>query len=77
MDIRILGSGCTRCAATEKIVKEAVAEAEVPATVEKVTDLLEIAKFGVLGMPAVVVDGKVKSVGKVPRKEDVKSWLQK
>jgi small redox-active disulfide protein 2 len=77
MDVKILGSGCTRCAATEKIVTEAVAESGVPATVEKVTDLLEIATYGVLGIPAVVVDGKVKCVGKVPKKEDVKSWLQK
>ncbi len=76
MEVKILGSGCSRCAATEKIVKEAVAESGVPASVEKITDLLEIATYGVLGLPAVVVDGRVKCVGKIPKKENVKGWLK-
>ena len=77
MEIKILGPGCTRCEATEKVVKEAVTETGVQASVEKVTDLLKIASYGVFGTPAVVVDGQVKSVGKIPKKEDVKAWLQK
>jgi len=77
MEIKILGPGCARCEATEKVVKEAVAEAGVQTSVEKVTDLLKIASYGVFGTPAVVVDGQVKSVGKIPKKEDVKAWLQK
>jgi len=77
MEIKILGPGCARCEATEKVVKEAVAETGVQARVEKVTDLLKIASYGVFGTPAVVVDGQVKSVGKIPKKEDVKAWLQK
>ena len=47
----------------------------VDAQVEKITDTMEIAGYGVFGTPAVVVDGEVKSVGKIPNKEDVKSWL--
>ncbi len=77
MEIKILGPGCARCEATEKVVKEVVAETGVQANVEKVTDLLKIASYGVFGTPAVVVDGQVKSVGKIPKKEDVKAWLQK
>jgi len=75
MEIKVLGPGCSKCSQTEKIVKEAVAEAGVDATIEKVTDLMEIAGYGVLGTPAVVVNEKVKSVGKVPGKEDVKKWI--
>ena len=75
MDIKVLGPGCPKCQQTEKVVKEAVAEVGVNAQVEKVTDTLEIAGYGVFGTPAVVVDGEVKSVGKIPKKEDVKSWL--
>ncbi|MCU0557027.1 MAG: thioredoxin family protein [Desulfobacterales bacterium] len=75
MDIKVLGPGCAKCQQTEKIVKEAVAEAGVAATVEKVTDLMKIAGYGVFGTPAVVVDGEVKCVGKIPTKEDVKAWL--
>ena len=57
-------------------VDEAVAEAGVTANVIKVTDLMEIAKHGVFGTPAVVVDGEVKSVGKIPTKDEIKSWIQ-
>jgi len=75
MDIKVLGPGCPKCQQTEKIVKEAVAEAGVDAQVEKVTDTMKIAGYGVFGTPAVVVDGDVKSVGKIPKKQDVISWI--
>jgi len=77
MDIKVLGPGCPKCQQTEKIVKEAVAESGVSATVQKVTDTLNIAEYGVFGTPSVVVDGEVKSVGKIPTKEDVKKWISK
>ena len=48
---------------------------EVEASIEKVTDTMEIAKHGVFGTPAVVIDGEVKSVGKIPSKEEIKSWI--
>jgi small redox-active disulfide protein 2 len=75
MDIKVLGPGCPKCSQTEKIVKEAVAEAGVDAQIEKVTDTMEIAGYGVFGTPAVVVDGEVRCVGKVPSMNEVKSWL--
>jgi len=75
MDIKVLGPGCPKCQQTEKVVKEAVAEAGVDAQVEKVTDTMEIAGYGVFGTPAVVMDGDVKSVGKIPKKQDVISWI--
>jgi small redox-active disulfide protein 2 len=77
MEIKVLGPGCPKCQQTEKIVKEAVAEAGIDAQIEKVTDAMEIAGYGVFGTPAVVVTGEVKSVGKIPSKEDVRSWIQK
>lgn len=76
MEIKVLGPGCAKCKKTEAIVKEAVAEAGVAADVEKVTDLMKIAGYGVFGTPAVVVDGEVKSVGKIPKKEDVIGWIR-
>jgi len=77
MEIKVLGPGCPKCNQTADLVKEAVAEAGVDATIDKVTDVMEIAGYGVFGTPAVVVDGQVKSVGKIPKKEDIKSWLKK
>jgi small redox-active disulfide protein 2 len=77
MEIKVLGPGCSKCNKTEKIIKEVVAETGVDANVEKVTDMLQIAGYGVMGTPAVVVDGEVKISGKVPAKKEVKSWLSK
>ncbi len=75
MDIKVLGPGCARCKKTNEIVGEAVIESGVEATVETITDLMEISKYAVIGLPAVVVGNDVKCMGKVPAKEDVKSWL--
>ena len=77
MNIKILGPGCMKCHQVEKIVKEAVAEAGVGAEIEHVTDFKKIAAYGVFGTPAVVIDGEVKSVGKIPKKEEVKTWIGK
>lgn len=77
MEIKVLGPGCPKCKQTEQNVKDAVAETGVDATVEKVTDIMEIAGYGVFGTPAVIVDGEVKSVGKIPAKDDIKAWLNK
>jgi len=75
MEIKVLGPGCPKCQQTEKVVKEAVSEAGVEANIEKVTNILDIGSYGVFGTPAVVVDGEVKSVGKIPTKEEVKGWI--
>ena len=77
MEIKVLGPGCPKCDQTEIIVKEVVAEEGINARIEKITNALEIAGYGVFGTPAVVVDGEVKSVGKIPTKEDVKTWINK
>ena len=77
MDIKVLGPGCPKCQQTEKIVKDAVTKSGVEASVEKVTDIMEIAGYGVFVTPAVVVDGDVKCVGKAPTTDMVKSWIEK
>lgn len=76
MDIKVLGPGCPKCEKTASVIKEVLAETGAEATVEKVTDLMKIAGYGVFGTPAVVIDGDVKSVGKVPTKDTVKDWLK-
>ncbi len=77
MEIKVLGPGCPKCQATEKIVKEVVAESGIDAQVDKVIDVMEIAKYGVFGTPAVVIDGEVKSVGKIPEKQEIMAWIEK
>ncbi|WP_022665225.1 thioredoxin family protein [Desulfospira joergensenii] len=77
MEIKVLGPGCAKCAKTEKLVQEVLQETGVDANVEKVSDLMQIASYGVFGTPSVIVDGEVKCTGKVPKKEDVLAWIKK
>ncbi|MEA3279035.1 MAG: hypothetical protein SRB1_01913 [Desulfobacteraceae bacterium Eth-SRB1] len=76
MIIKVLGPGCPKCQETEQIVRQVVADSGVDASVEKVTDIMEIAGYGVFGTPAVVVDDQVKSVGKIPGKDEIKIWIK-
>ena len=75
MEIKVLGPGCKNCRKTEKIVQEALSETGVRADLQHVTDMMEIAGYGVFATPAVVIDGEVKSTGKVPAKEEIKKWI--
>ncbi len=75
MEIKVLGPGCAKCKKTEEIVREAVKESGIEAEVVKVSDTMEIARSGVFGTPAVIVDGQVKAVGKIPTKDEVRKWL--
>jgi len=77
MEIKVLGPGCVRCEQVEKLIKDVLAETGVEATVDKVKDFKQIASYGVFGTPAVVIDGKVMSVGKIPKKEDILKWIKK
>ena len=75
MDIKVLGPGCAKCNKTQKLIEEVVRETGVEATVEKVTDMMQIASYGVFGTPSVIVDDQVKCTGKVPKKDEIKRWL--
>lgn len=66
MDVKILGTGCENCRALETATRDAVAEVEPDATVEKVEEMAEIVGYGVMGLPALVVDGEVVVAGRVP-----------
>ena len=76
MNILVLGPGCPKCTEAEKNVKTVLQEAGVEATVEKISDFQEIAKLGVFSTPAVVIDGEIKCVGKVPDKNEILAWLK-
>ena len=76
MEIKVCGPGCANCAKAEKVITEALAAAGVKATVSKITDFADMARLGVLSTPAVIVDGVIKCVGKVPTAKDVLSWLK-
>lgn len=75
MNIQICGPGCAKCDKAHKIVEKVAKKKNYDATITKVTDFQEIAKMGVFSTPAVVVDGEVKCVGKVPSENEVAGWF--
>lgn len=73
--IQILGTGCPKCKKLAENAEAAVKELELEFDLEKVTDINEMMKFGVMMTPALVVDGEVKAVGKVPSPDEIKQML--
>lgn len=75
MIIKVLGSGCSSCKKLEENTKKAVEELGIEATIEKITDFKQIMAYGVMKTPALVVDEKVKIMGRVPSIEKIKKYL--
>jgi len=73
--LQILGTGCPKCRQLAANARAAAEEMGIDYEIEKVTDLNDIMKFGVMITPALAVDGEVKVVGKVPAPEDIKALL--
>ncbi|MTI40882.1 thioredoxin family protein [Fulvivirga lutimaris] len=74
-NIKILGSGCSRCQTLTGLVKEVVSENHIDATIEKVEDIQEIMKYNVMATPALVVDNEIKTKGRIPSKEEILAHL--
>ncbi|MDD4438364.1 MAG: thioredoxin family protein [Tissierellia bacterium] len=72
MEIIILGTGCTKCKSTYEIVKKVLSDNNISAVLKKEEDILEIMKYNILSLPAVVIDGKVALKGYVPTEEEVR-----
>ncbi|AKN31407.1 redox-active disulfide protein 2 [Clostridium carboxidivorans P7] len=75
MEIKILGSGCSKCKKLEVNAKEAVKELNVEADVTKVEDIKDIMKYGVMRTPAIVINEKVKMFGKVCTVDEIKKYI--
>ncbi len=74
--IEILGMGWPKCNQLEDRAREAVKELGIKAEVIKVKDMQAIMNYGVMITPAIVVDGKVKASGKIPKIEEIKEWIK-
>ena len=77
MEIKILGTGCSKCKTLERITRDVVAENGFDANITKVEDIMEIMKYGVMTTPALVVDGNVVVKGRIPSAEEIKQMLTK
>lgn len=75
MDIKVLGMGCARCRDLEQRVRKALEETGLAADVEKIEDIQKIMTYRVMGTPGLVIDGKVKSAGRLPTLNEIKAWI--
>lgn len=75
MNIKVLGGGCRSCEALLKAAKDAVANKGIDAEVEYITDMEKIMNYGVMSMPALMIDEKVVSAGKVLKAKEVEKYL--
>lgn len=73
--VKILGTGCANCKATQKIIEDVLRVKGVQAQVEKVEDIASIMKYGVMSTPGVVIDGKVVHAGGIPGRAQVEQWF--
>ena len=76
MKIEILGTGCPKCKKLAELVEQAVKESGIETEIIKVTEIKDIMKMGVMITPALVINGEVKSAGKIPGIEEIKNWLK-
>lgn len=76
LEVRILGTGCVSCNNLQKVLIEIMADQGLAADVFQVHDPDEIGRFGVLQTPALVINGKVKSIGRLPPRAEIEAWLR-
>jgi small redox-active disulfide protein 2 len=77
MEIKILGTGCPKCKALEKLTREVVTKNGIQATIIKVEDIMEIMKYHIMSTPALVINEKVEIKGRVPTATEIKEVLSK
>ncbi len=75
LDIKVLGTGCTKCLKLEESVRQAVLDLGIEANIEKITDLNKIMSYGVLMTPGLVINGKVVSFGRVLNSKDISNLI--
>lgn len=75
MEIKVVGTGCASCKKLEESVRAVVAENNIEAEITKISDIMEIAKSGILITPGLIIDGKIKLSGKLPEKNEVEKII--
>jgi small redox-active disulfide protein 2 len=76
MKVLVLGSGCAKCRTLEERVRQLTVKHQLQVEVEKVTDIKEMVKYGIMMTPALVIDGVVKSVGSIPKDDQLLVWMK-
>lgn len=75
LNIKVLGPGCANCLRLENLVREVVSENNIPANIEKVTEMEKFIEYGIMMTPGLVLNDKVLASGKIPTKSTLQHWL--
>ncbi len=76
VSVKVLGTGCKKCQTLEAKVRDLVATNQIDATVEKVTDIQEMVRYGIMMTPGLIINEKVKSFGVIPKDDQIINWLK-
>lgn len=76
MQIKVLGTGCSRCQEVYKRVQEALTELNINTDIEKVTEIKKIMEYKIMATPGLVINEKVKCAGKIPAKSQIRQWIE-
>jgi small redox-active disulfide protein 2 len=76
MKVQILGAGCTKCKTLEERIRQIAIKHQLPIEIEKVTDLQEMVKYGIMMTPGLVIDGVLKSAGSIPKDDQLLGWMK-
>ena len=77
MEVKILGTGCSRCKTLEELTRNVVKDNGIEANVTKIEDIVEIMKYNIMTTPALVINEKVVSKGRIPSADEIKQFLTK
>ena len=75
MDIKVLGTGCANCKSTIALIEQVAKSKGLTVTLQKIEEMRDIAGYGVMSTPGVVIDGKVVHAGGIPSREKIEQWL--
>ena len=76
ISVKILGTGCNKCKALEKKVRDLATQNNIDAEFAKVTEIVDIVKYGIMMTPGLVINEEVKSYGIIPKEEQILNWLK-
>lgn len=76
VSVKVLGTGCKKCQTLEAKVRDLVVTNQIDATVEKVTDIQEMVRYGIMMTPGLIINEKVKSFGVIPKDNQIINWLK-
>lgn len=76
IEVKVLGTGCSNCKATQKLIEYVASVNGIEITLEKVEDMAEIMSYGIMSTPGVIVDGKIAHAGGIPDKKTILSWFK-